>query len=151
MRRVIAIAFVFVLVFSFQMNIQDSSLSFVAPAVAADSEEEEGEHADYEYFEMDPLLIPIINQSGLSQQISLVVAIEVPYGKLEEVQLYRPRLADAYIQDLYGVLSAGYGLVNGNVLNVNAIKSRLSDVTIGVLGEENVHDVLLQVVQQRPL
>jgi flagellar FliL protein len=107
--------------------------------------------SEFEYYELPPLLIPVINARGLSQQVSLVVSIEVPTGKLEEVALYAPRLTDAYIQDMYGVLSAGYGLVNGNVLNVSAIKQRLSKVTVNVLGEELVEDVLLQIVQQRPL
>ncbi len=129
--------------------ISDSGIS---KAYAAETEDLfEDTKSDYEYFEMDPLLIPVITPSGLSQQISLVVSIEVPKGKLDDVKLYRPRLADAYIQDLYGVLGAGYGMINGNVLNVHAIKGRLSDVTVNVLGKENVNDVLLQVVQQRPL
>lgn len=107
--------------------------------------------SEFEYFELKPLLIPVINAQGLTQQVSLVVSIEVPTGTLDEVTPYGPRLTDAYIQDMYGVLSAGYGLVNGNVLNVAAIKQRLSKVTVNILGEDRVEDVLLQIVQQRPL
>lgn len=121
----------------------------IAPAYASDKSDKE--HLDFEYYEMDPLLIPVVNKRGLSQQVSFIVKIEVPYGELEKVSAYGPRLTDAYIQDMYGVLGAGYGLVNGNVLNIPAIKDRLSKVAAHVLGEDMVKGVLLQVVQQRPL
>lgn len=117
----------------------------VIPAAQAETKDE------FEYFEMSPIMVPVINGMGLSQQVSMIVSIEVPKGRLDEVSAYGPRLTDAYIQDMYGVLSAGYGLVHGNVLDIPAIKQRLSGVTVRVLGDDVVHDVLLQVVQQRPL
>lgn len=134
------------------VNIGNDQVSFVPQAYAAEEKLEKSvDKSEYEYFEMDPLIIPVINSRGLSQQVNLIVSLEVPNGKMPDVELYAPRLTDAYIQDLYGVLGAGYGLVNGNVLNVNAIKQRLAAVTEKIIGDELVNDVLLQVVQQRPL
>lgn len=147
--------FVFMLFIAFTIffaNIDSSKgISFNNQAMAASSDEGVKDAPEYEYFQMSPLMIPIIQHGGISQQVSFVISIEVPYGNLNKVERYQPRLADAFIQDLYGVLGAGYGLVNGSVLNVQAIKQRLYAVTQKVLGDEMATDVLLQVVQQRPL
>ncbi len=147
--------YAFVLLMAFAVFFADinnnNQLSFVTTASAADSEDEVKDAPEYEYFQMSPLMIPIIQQGGIVQQVSLVVSIEVPYGKIPTIERYQPRLADAFIQDLYGVLGAGYGLVNGKVLDVHAIKKRMLSVTQKVLGPETATDVLLQVVQQRPL
>jgi flagellar FliL protein len=73
----------------------------------------------------------------------------VPFGKKAEVETLGPRLADAYLQDLYGSLAAGKGIGPNNVIDVMAVKRRLTNVTHKVLKEDQVNDVLLQVLQQR--
>ena len=147
--RLTALFIVFFAVFSLVMGPFSLDGTGMKSALAAD--DAEAGAPEFEYFEMNPVMIPIITPRGLSQQVSFVISIEVPYGKINDITAYEPRLADAYIQDLYGVLGAGYGLVNGNVLNVQAIKQRLSFVTSKVVGDAFPTDVLLQVVQQRPL
>lgn len=104
---------------------------------------------EFEYIEMKPLVLPVITDQGVTQQVSLVVSIEVPFGKKAEVETMEPRLADAYLQDLYGALSSGKGMGANNVIDVMAVKRRLTNVTQKVLKEDQVHDVLLQVLQQR--
>jgi hypothetical protein len=111
----------------------------------------EEKHPDFEYISLNPLVLPIITDRGLTQQVSLLVSLELPYGKSEDVEPLQPRLADAYLQDLYGVLGAGGAMMQGNVVDVLAIKQRLSAVTTRILGADKFHDVLLQVVQQRPM
>jgi len=129
--------------------------SVVAPGAAwASSGEKAAEDAtppEYEYIELKPLTLPIITDRGLTQQVSLMVSLELPYGKMEEVKLLTPRLADAYLRDLYGVLGVGGAMMKGGVIDVVAIKQRLSAVTHAIAGEGLVNDVLLQVVQQRPM
>lgn len=126
----------------------------VAPAIAVAAEGEGGgEEAaaatpDFEYLDMKPLVLPIITEKGLTQQVSLVISLEVPYGTKDKVKAMEPKLADAYISDLYGALGTGHGLMKNNVIDIPAIKSRLSKNTIKVLGPDKVNDVLLQVVQQ---
>lgn len=125
----------------------------VAPAIAVAAESEGGEEAaaatpDFEYLDMKPLVLPIITEKGLTQQVSLVISLEVPYGTKDKVKAMEPKLADAYISDLYGALGTGHGLMKNNVIDIPAIKSRLSKNTIKVLGPDKVNDVLLQVVQQ---
>lgn len=110
-----------------------------------------GPPPEFEYVELAPLLLPVITSRGLTQQVSLVVSLETPYGKKAEVTLLSPRLSDAYIQDLYGVLGSGRSMISGGVVDVQFIKQRLKDVATRVLGADRVHNVLLQVVHQRQL
>ncbi len=104
-----------------------------------------------EFVELDPLILPIIDSSGVTQTVSLVIALEVAdKDKAEEVKKLTPRLKDAYIQDMYGVLNK-HAALKGGVVQVAAVKSRLTKITTDVLGEDMVSEVLLQVVQQRPI
>jgi len=101
------------------------------------------------FVEIDPLVLPIIDESGVSQVVSIVVVIEVPDGDAaKEVERLSPRLKDVYIQEMYGVLNKQAAL-KGGVIQVGMLKERLSQISHRVLGNENVNDVLLQVVQQR--
>lgn len=114
----------------------------------------EVKHPDFEYVQLDPILLPVITHKGPTQQLNLLVQLEVPYGKKEEISPFVPRLVDAYLQDLYGALGAGRGgLSKDGVIDAAAIKKRLATVTEKVMGEkyESVKDVLLQVLQQRQL
>lgn len=109
------------------------------------------ETAHYEYVMMDPLVLPVVDEYGVSQVISLVVVIEVEDSSTaDKVQNMSPRLKDAYLQYLYGALSRRTVLEEG-VLRVDIMKDLLNRVTTKVLGEGVAHDVLLQTVQQRSL
>lgn len=135
---------------------------FMKPAEAAIGETEEhketkeakkkkGHEVQVQYVELAPLILPIIGSRGVSQTISLIVMIEVtdPEAAAKVTEL-APRLTDAYIQDMYGALSRKDTLQDG-VVQVGMLKDRLNGVTQKVMGEGIVNDVLLQVVQQRPL
>ena len=112
-----------------------------------------GQHPEYQYVELDPLTLPIITARGLTQQVSLKVQLEVPWGDKDTVEIYEPRLIDAYLQDLYGALSAGSGLLKNSFVNVAEVKRHLTADTDKVMGsnKNKVHDVLLEVLQQRPM
>ena len=111
-------------------------------------------HADkshYEYVELDPLILPIIDEYGVSQVVSLVVSLEVKDTKTAEmVKKMSPRLKDAYIQDMYGMLNK-HAALKGGVVQVAKLKSRLNKVSKKVMGDDVINEVLLQVVQQRPI
>lgn len=103
------------------------------------------------FVELEPLVLPVLDEDGVSQIISLVVSFEVENElAVLEVQKLMPRLKDAFIQDMYGALGRDVAM-EGGVLQVGAIKERLSKVSSKVLGDKIVKDVLLQVVQQRPV
>lgn len=101
------------------------------------------------FVELNPMVLPIIDDYGVTQTVSLVVAIEVDSDVEEaQVKLLAPRLTDAYIQDMYGMLSKT-AATEGGVIEVGKLKERLNKVTTGVLGEGAFNDVLLQMVNQR--
>jgi len=144
MLRNLAVLFAFALVMG---------VSFSASAEEGEKGDPDAKHPDFEYIQLDPLTLPVITAKGLTQQISLKVQLEVPYGKRDDVAGYEPRLIDAYLRDLYGQLGAGRGMMKNNFVDVSAVKQRLTEITHEVMGEkkEDVHEVLLQVLLQRPM
>jgi flagellar FliL protein len=110
-----------------------------------------GEESHVEFVELDPLVLPIVDDSGVSQVVSVVVALEVADAAMAaEVEKMSPRLKDAFIQDMYGVLNR-HAALKGGVIQVSLLKERLNKISTKVMGENKVKDVLLQVVQQRPI
>jgi flagellar FliL protein len=107
--------------------------------------------SSYEFVELDPLILPIVDKNGVTQVVSLVIVLEVPDATAaREAEALSPRLKDAYIQDMYGALNK-HAALKGGVIQVDYIKKRLNKVSAEVLGEDKVNSVLLQVVQQRPI
>lgn len=105
----------------------------------------------YEFVELDPLILPIIDENGVSQVLSIIVAVEVADSKgVSKVESLSPRLKDAYIQQMYGMLNK-HAAMKGGVIQVEMIKNKLNKISSKVLGDDVVQDVLLQVVQQRPI
>lgn len=103
------------------------------------------------FVELDPIILPIIDAQGVSQVVTLIVSLEV-VGEVnaEYAQALSPRLKDAYIQDMYGVLNRKASM-EGGVVKVDKLKERLNRISTRVLGEDKVNSVLLQVVNQRPI
>lgn len=115
--------------------------------------EGEANSAGVEYYQVPPLVVPVVGEKGVMQQVSLAISLEVPPGKKDVVSAYGPRLVDAYISDLFGALGNGQVMMRGNMVDVTKIKTRLTSVTERVLGDkkENMKSLLLQAVQQRPI
>lgn len=103
-----------------------------------------------EFVPLDVIVLPIIDETGVTQTVTLMVSIAATSPEAaKEVERLSPRLKDAFIQDMYGVLSRKNAMKDG-VLQVGTIKERLNRASHRVMGEGKVNDVLLQVVQQRP-
>ncbi|MBI1328026.1 MAG: hypothetical protein GC136_10350 [Alphaproteobacteria bacterium] len=111
----------------------------------------EGAEVGPEFVQLSPLILPVVDKNGISQTVSLVISLEVG-DKLaaDKVTRYSPKLKDAYLQDLYGVLYRKTLMENG-VIQIGALKQRLNSLSQKVMGDGVVSDVLLQVVQQRPI
>lgn len=110
-----------------------------------------GSAGGIEFVELEPLILPVVDNSGVSQTVSMVVSLEVvDTASADKVKLLSPKLKDAYITDMYGVLNE-HAALKGGVIQVGAIKERLNKITTKIMGEHVVNDVLLQVVQQRPI
>lgn len=124
-----------------------------AAQAAGGGEAKEGPAPDFEYYQVPPVNLPIITERGLTQQVSLAISIEVPYGKKTEAALYGPKLVDAYIRDLFGALGAGQIMVKGGAVDVESLKTRLTAVTQKVFGKDKelCRELLLQAVQQHSI
>jgi len=120
-------------------------MSFAPIAEAKDKAEGE---PSVHFVELSPLILPVINSRGVTQMVSLVVALEVDsQEKADKVTHYSPRLTDAYLSDLYGALSNK--TVEGGMIPIDFVKKRLNSASTKVLGEAIISDVLVQVLQSR--
>ena len=123
-------------------------MGFYAEHANASSESEKSEES--EYVKLDPLILPVIDEDGVYQVLSLVVFIEVDgITDADKVKAKKPKLKDAYIQDMYGALNESAAIRDG-IIQVKIIKKRLNNITHDIMGDVNT-EVLLQVVQQRPI
>lgn len=114
---------------------------------------EKGDKKDesVEFVQLDPLMLPIVDKKGSTQMMSIVITLEIgDPANVEKVTHMQPRLTDAYIRDMYGVLSQKAAMPNG-VLQVEMIRKRLENATVAILGENVVNDILLQHLQQNPI
>jgi len=120
------------------------------PAAVAGAEDKPADKkpGTFEYVDLNPLTVPVINEKGVVQQVSLSISLECPMGKRDSVNIYKPRLMDAYLRELYGALGSGRAMMQGNIVDVEELKSRLTIVTERVVGSDLVSEVLLQSVQQ---
>lgn len=118
--------------------------------VKAEKAKKHDEHSS-SFVQLDPLILPVVGKDGLTQLVSLVIVIETPdeAGK-QHITYMSPRLKDAFIQDMYGALNQT-DVMRGGIIEVTALKNRLHKVSERVMGEGVVNNVLLQVVQQRPM
>lgn len=129
---------------------------FIGPANAKSDETEQrgksdkDEKKDTQYVEIGRLILPIIGKNGVSQVVHMTVKIAVlDKSTAEKVERLRPRIRDAYLQDMYGVLTREAAMRDG-ILKVKLISKRLEAITQKVMGGDNVHEVLIQSVRQRP-
>lgn len=122
---------------------------FLFSSITAKAEEKTEDSGPTVHFvELAPLILPVINNYGVTQMVSLVVAVEVDsQEKADKVTKYSPRLTDAYLSELYGTFSQKSP--EGGVLPINFVKKRLNATSTKVLGEHVVSDVLVQVLQSR--
>lgn len=111
----------------------------------------EEENKNLHFVKLDPIILPIIDEQGVSQVITLVVSLELD-GKedAERAEILVPRLKDAIIQDMYGVLNRKASN-KGGLVKVDQLKARLNRVSTKILGEKHLNGVLLQVVNQRQI
>ncbi|MCK6418975.1 MAG: hypothetical protein L6Q57_08600 [Alphaproteobacteria bacterium] len=125
------------------------SLGFTSSAYAGGG----GEAAapGIQFVEMEPLIVPVIDESGVSQTVSMVIALEVhtPEAKAAIEQM-TPRLKDAFIMDMYGLLNQASAMKSG-VIQIAYVKDRLAKTAAKVMGDDSITGVLLQVVNQRPV
>lgn len=101
------------------------------------------------YVHIDPLVLPVIGNKGVTEVVSLLVKLQVDDQRtVERVNSISPKLNDAYLRSLYGLIDRSV-YRNGRFLDVTKIKNRLTKVTETMIGKDIVRDVLIQGVNQR--
>lgn len=111
----------------------------------------EEEKKNLRFVQLDPIILPIMDKGGVNQVVTLIVSLEVNSEENAKfAETFSPRLKDAIIQDMYGVLNRQASM-EGGVVKVDKLKERLNRISTKVLGENRVNGVLLQVVNQRPI
>ncbi len=124
---------------------------FVSGNSYAKAKKSDSEGGSAEYVKMDPLVLPILNDDGVYQILNLVLVIEVGgINDADKVKAKKIRLNDAYIQNMYGMLNE-YDAIRNGIIQVSVIKDRLGVITDEVMNGEVHTEILLQVVQQRPI
>lgn len=119
-------------------------------ALAADGGEASDEPAGGSAFvEMSPIILPIVDGGRVVQSVSIIVSVEtVSPAVADRARALRPKLVDAFLTELYGLLNEREAIRAG-IVQVDVVKARLLIAAERVLGEGSVTDVLLQVVQQQ--
>jgi flagellar protein FliL len=103
------------------------------------------------FVNIGPLTVPVLGAEKAEQFVTILLALEVAdQPTADQIRNLGPRLTDAFLTTLYGSLASG-SMFRGGVLDVAQGKSRLVPVTSKVVGQGIVRDVLVQVVNQRPM
>lgn len=106
---------------------------------------------DQVYVNIGPIILPVITEEGPQQIVTMLVSLEVKdLSTSDKVREKLPRLVDAYMGALYGRLNSKT-MIEGKIVDVAFVKSRLMKATERVLGPGMVQDVLIQAVAQRQL
>lgn len=107
--------------------------------------------AEKRFVKLAPMALPVVGNRRVEQIVGLVVALELAEpknaGLVEENGL---KLTDAFITDLYGALEPSR-LGQGGLVDIDQVKGKLVRASNRVLGEGIVKEVLVQMVNQRPL
>jgi hypothetical protein len=103
-----------------------------------------------EYFTMPPFVVPVIYGNTVSRQVTLLVTIETTgvdnKGKIVE---NRQRLQDAFLRDIYGVLSIQEE--DRNSRHSDAIRIRLRRVGNRILGPGVIDKILVKTTYNRQI
>jgi flagellar basal body-associated protein FliL len=103
------------------------------------------------YVHIKPMVLPVINEEGVEQLVSLVLDVHVKDSETADT-LHKdmPRVMDALLRNLYGGLEDG-SLKKGKLVNIQKIKSNAINAIGEIVGRDKIVDVLVQGVTQRVL
>jgi flagellar FliL protein len=103
------------------------------------------------FVNVGPLTVPVLGAERIDQFVTLMVALELTdMITAEAVRAQAPRLTDAFLTTIYGAIASGR-VMSGGVLDVPQVKAKLRDAAAKVLGKDTIRDVLIQIVNQRPM
>jgi hypothetical protein len=100
-----------------------------------------------EFVELEPLVLPLIQEGQVTHHVTLTVVVEVVAGGKEQVLLAKRQLTDAYFSELYGLLALRVVRRQANVLPL--LRRRLLVVSERLLGPGLVTSVLISEPSRR--
>ena len=103
------------------------------------------------FVDMAPLALPVMTGNTIDQIVQITITIEVPdQEKADKIKQVKPRLADAYVQNLYGAIERK-AVLNGGLVDISRLRDAITRASIGVLGENSFSKILIQKVAQHAL
>ncbi|WP_448203466.1 hypothetical protein [Azospirillum sp. sgz302134] len=123
---------------------------YMVPHDDAPKKEEPPPPVPTAFVRLAPLVVPTIGAQKVEQFVTVVVTLEVVLEKQPLVQAYQPKVFDALLTALYGAVD-DKSVMNGNLVNITAVKEKLAAAAAKVVGNGVVQNVLVQVVTQRNL
>lgn len=102
------------------------------------------------FVRVSPVVVPVIGAQRVEQFVTVVVTLEVNADQQPMAQANLPRISDAFLRTLYGAAD-DRSILQGNIVNIPAVKAKLLEAAGKVLGADIVQNVLVQVVVQRNL
>ena len=103
------------------------------------------------YVHVPPMVLPVINERGVEQLITIIMDIQVKdFDSADELHSNMPRVMDSLMRALYGGLGEGT-LRNGKLADVSKIKSKAITAVGEVIPVDKINDVLVQSISQRML
>ncbi|MBK3776270.1 hypothetical protein JJL56_12515 [Azospirillum sp. YIM DDC1] len=123
---------------------------FVEHEESAPKKEEPPPKPPTGFVRMAPFVVPAIGTQKVEQFVTVVVTLEVVLDKVPYVQARQPLVYDRCLSALYAAVD-DRSVMTGNLVNIIAVKEKLSAAAAKVVGEGVVQNVLVQVVTQRNL
>jgi hypothetical protein len=103
------------------------------------------------YVHIAPMVLPIINNDGVEQIVSLIISVHVKdLDTANALHKNMPRVTDSLLRHLYGGLDEG-SLRKGKLVNVSKIKKKALEALSEIVSPESLLDVLVEGVAQRML
>lgn len=103
-----------------------------------------------EYLQVPPLVVPVIEEGVAVEQIQLRVELELAGpSSLEEAEEKMPRLVDAMLAQLHGLMA--YRQIREESNELPFLKKRLQISLEDSFGEGELRDVLIKDISRRPL
>ncbi len=103
------------------------------------------------YVHLAPMVMPIINENGVEQLVTIVIDIQVKdFDTADLLHSNMPKVMDTIMRALYGGLGDG-NLRNGKLVDITKIKNKTTRALKEVITGDGIKDVLIQGVSQRML
>jgi len=131
------------------VGIPGGGRGFLAPA-AHGAPNKRGRLAATRYFTLSPFTLPLIDGGVITEQMTLVVALELAdEEEREEVARLVPKIRDAMYRELYAMVT--FRRKGSPLPDVDRFKVRLYRVVRGIASEKRVKSLLVQQAFQRPV